>query len=876
MKKLLCMMLTVIMLLTGAGVFPASATETEAVAYTAPVFYGVQTAAGATANTQNIRFVSVVPNQNGTALGYKIVASYTDNGIQKTVTYSADQGDSAMESTFIYATVKSGNFGEVTAEELGAEKGIENPAGLFAVVLKNVPTNIGKIQFSVSAYVKDGEEIKASSVPVAFEAVDGVVVSDRYDAYIGRDYDLTAEYTWLKTMSTATATNVNGDRFSAVQGGCSDGTYYYYCAITADGNATRCVILKYDLATQEMVDTSDAMYLDHANDMAYNPDEDVLAVAHCAGETTHNGQAVSGKISILDPDTLTLLETVPLASLSEAKGGDISIAYDCVNKQYITISYQNRYMYVYDSDFNLQKTIEADFPECQGWFNGEYEGAYLVQGIETDGRYLYFLDWHGGSEFGDGYKSIEDEISTHMHVIDLQTGKQVELIELGIKREVENLAIMGDCFYIVCNNITWTGSECYKVRIIPESLKGELDDGTSDMPKYSWVTQGGDGTAESPYIINQTNFLDFYNYYIKGGWNGFYDPNEHFKLESDITVNQGNAANWASTDPAVTFNMPMNAFVGTFDGNGHTISGLCIKTNGERCSLFYELGAGANVKNLRITNSYYQVKGDGYYNTGSVAAMLEGGATVENCYSDAILEFAGSGASQNTYMGGIVGRSNRGNNVVKNCVFAGQVKGGKNPVGGIVGGQSGTWSGGSITLQNCLNLGSVKGYFAAGIIGYDENSIDTSGADTKVKIMNCINFSKEITRITDGWNSERRGNDLVGTNHQVASAINTYVITDVRPNAYSGGAVYGVADTVAPFTLCMMSLADFMALGGKANAPTGWYFYDGCLPCPIAGLEIDMTPYLNKWGITLGDITTSMEQYDESADPFVSDKESWT
>ena len=221
MKKFLCLFLTAMLLLTGAGILHVSGTENNKepeITYAAPVFYGVQTSAGDTANTQNIRFVSIAPNKNGTVLGYEIVVTYTDGATPKKVTYSAAQGDSVMESSTIYSAVKSGSFGAVTAADLGAEKGIENPAGLFAVVLKNVPTNIGKIQFDVSAYVKDGEEIKASSAPVNFDVVDGVIVSDRYDAYIGKGYELTAEYTWLKTMSTATATTARSPMMKTPQG----------------------------------------------------------------------------------------------------------------------------------------------------------------------------------------------------------------------------------------------------------------------------------------------------------------------------------------------------------------------------------------------------------------------------------------------------------------------------------------------------------------------------------------------------------------------------------------------------------------------------------------------------------------------------------
>ena len=92
-------------------------------------------------------------------------------------------------------------------------------------------------------------------------------------------------------------------------------------------------------------------------------------------------------------------------------------------------------------------------------------------------------------------------------------------------------------------------------------------------PKYAWATQGGDGSAESPLIINQENFVAFYNFYLRGGWNSFGDVNEHFALGSDIVVNTGDAKTWGTTAPQTVFEKAMCAFNGQLDGKGHSISG---------------------------------------------------------------------------------------------------------------------------------------------------------------------------------------------------------------------------------------------------------------------------------------------------------------
>ncbi len=279
-----------------------------------------------------------------------------------------------------------------------------------------------------------------------------------FNEYFGKGFEFTVDYEQVMKMSVPTATAPSGQKLSCVQGGCTDGTYTYACIINATEDDPSCMILKYDLKTQNRVAISKEVKLGHANDMAYNPDDNVLVVSHCVQNTSYNGQSVKGLISFFDPDTLEFIKTVPLK-----EGCDVSVTYDRVNKQYITIGVQNNYVYFYDRDFNLVRTVEGF-----GILGGQYKGIYLMQGIETDGTYLYIFDWHGGSEFYPDYKSIEEEISTRMHIMDLTTGDYKGTIELGIKREIENVGLIGKTLYIWANNITWTGAEFYIAELTPK------------------------------------------------------------------------------------------------------------------------------------------------------------------------------------------------------------------------------------------------------------------------------------------------------------------------------------------------------------------------------------------------------------------------
>ena len=275
-----------------------------------------------------------------------------------------------------------------------------------------------------------------------------------FHSYFGTGVDFTVEYEQVMKMSIPTVVAPSGQKLSCVQGGCTDGTYTYACLLNATEDVPSCMIVKYDLKTQNRVAVSKELKLDHANDMVYNPDENIVLVAHC-----NSGIAPDkGCISVFDANTLEFIKSIPITV-----GSDISITYNRETKQYITVGLQNKYVYVYDQYFELVRTIPSF-----GIPMGQYDGAYLMQGCETDGKYLYIFDWHGGSEFYPNYKSIEDEISTRMHVMDLETGDLLETIELGIKREIENVGLIGKKLYIWANNFSWTGAEFYIAEITPK------------------------------------------------------------------------------------------------------------------------------------------------------------------------------------------------------------------------------------------------------------------------------------------------------------------------------------------------------------------------------------------------------------------------
>ena len=123
---------------------------------------------------------------------------------------------------------------------------------------------------------------------------------------------------------------------------------------------------------------------------------------------------------------------------------------------------------------------------------------------------------------------------------------------------------------------------------------------TDDIP----VWKSGDGAAaadaDKTFALNQSNFNNFWS--ESKSMSKIYG---NYVLTEDVTVNTGNAADWsdASKRPATIWDAAIGGatygiYGGTFDGQNHTISGVCIVANSRRVGLFS--GVAGEVKNLRL------------------------------------------------------------------------------------------------------------------------------------------------------------------------------------------------------------------------------------------------------------------------------------
>lgn len=189
----------------------------------------------------------------------------------------------------------------------------------------------------------------------------------------------------------------------------------------------------------------------------------------------------------------------------------------------------------------------------------------------------------------------------------------------------------------------------------------------------------GDG-AGTPYKIGTAEELYWFAGLVNGTLPGVKkDLSANAILTDDIIVNTGvldpnkdlvSGNDFIEWIPIGKSSSDDDAYTGTFDGNGHTISGLYFnKSNSWYVGLFGCIGTEGKISNVGVSDSYFQSS---------------------NC----------------PYIGGVCG-SNSGE--LQNCSNSSTVIGKENEyrIGGVCGNNSGT-------IKSCYNTASVSGQYSVG------------------------------------------------------------------------------------------------------------------------------------------------------------------
>ncbi len=193
--------------------------------------------------------------------------------------------------------------------------------------------------------------------------------------------------------------------------------------------------------------------------------------------------------------------------------------------------------------------------------------------------------------------------------------------------------------------------------------------------------------------------------------------NEEGQTDIDITltgnitltgVDEGES-NW--TPIGIDYN---HQYTGTFDGGGHTITGLTVTTSDQYAGLFGCIGSGGKVKNVTLKD--VKIESDNETSdVGGVAGWSYG--NIENCSVSGSVSCSGS----HSIAGGVVGFQVGGS--LTGCSSSATVN-----AGSIAGGIAGSTNSGA-SLTGCYATGDVTlvsngtdSYFAGGVVGSNGSS----------------------------------------------------------------------------------------------------------------------------------------------------------
>ncbi|MBR4659003.1 MAG: hypothetical protein IKP26_07095 [Clostridia bacterium] len=193
--------------------------------------------------------------------------------------------------------------------------------------------------------------------------------------------------------------------------------------------------------------------------------------------------------------------------------------------------------------------------------------------------------------------------------------------------------------------------------------------------KLQAITLKGSGTEDEPYEVSSASDLAQLSRAVNSGRS---TRGEYFAMTCDIDMTGAEFEPIGCSDTRI--------FSGSFDGRGHTISGLVLDTGRDHTALFgYSNGA---IENITLRDSF--IRG------GDHTAGIVGFGSAENCVNHADIQ-------GRAHVGGIAGEGS-----VYDCVNCGSVTG-ESRVGGVIG---------TGDAYRCVNGGSVSGRtYAHGISG---------------------------------------------------------------------------------------------------------------------------------------------------------------
>ena len=239
--------------------------------------------------------------------------------------------------------------------------------------------------------------------------------------------------------------------------------------------------------------------------------------------------------------------------------------------------------------------------------------------------------------------------------------------------------------YKMKNDAEWKAGEEYTYTV---SLAAAEDPGYTIEGDGSYTVTTADGLKNVAKLVNEEGKTDI-----------------NITLDTDLTL----TGEWT---PIGTESQP---YTGTFDGGGHTISGLTVTGSDQWAGLFGYIDKDGTVKNVVLEN--VQITSDNQYAyVGGVAGYSEG--NIENCSVSGSVSGNSNSNGTSNCVGGVVGQQYGG--TITECSSSAIVDG-RNEVGGVAGKTDN-----SATLTACYATEDVtvkrtptNNTYAGGVVGFN-------------------------------------------------------------------------------------------------------------------------------------------------------------
>jgi Secretion system C-terminal sorting domain/The GLUG motif len=261
----------------------------------------------------------------------------------------------------------------------------------------------------------------------------------------------------------------------------------------------------------------------------------------------------------------------------------------------------------------------------------------------------------------------------------------------------------------------------------------------------------GSGASGDPYLVSTLDNL----YWItqnSESWSSF------FKQTADIDASSSFA--WDSGKGFSPIGNTSTTFTGTYDGDGHMITGLTIARSDSNYVGLFGDADNAKLKNIRLVNENITggtiVGGFVGYNYFSVIDSSYSTGSVTNGVQD---------------VGGLIGVNE--SSLISNCYNNGSVSGSGVSIGGLVGNNYD-----SSEIDSCYSIGNVSGNgFVGGLIGINQ-------------YFSQINSSYHAASVNSSTGTSVGG--LVGANEYSSQVNNSYSIGSVSGHGFDVGGLVGL------------------------------------------------------------------------------------